>query len=394
MKTYRIIINFIFITLIFSLLSCGGTKNPENIGGEEEQLPEDIVELRADQAELAGIELGSIEMKNLGGTLKVNGFVDLAPQNLASVCMPLGGFVKSTYLVPGEAVGRGEVLAVVESQEYVDLQENYLEAKNRLEYAEAEYKRHSELYREDVYSEKNLQQVTSDYKTLKAKVKALEEKLKLVGANPAELHEDDISNSLEIKSPISGYVRKVNINTGRYVAPADELFEIFNNDNLLLELTLFDKDADKVEEGQKIRFYINNETEEHEAVIYQTGKSINDDKTYSVHAKVTGLCKNVLPGMYVYAIIGISGEQVTAVPSDAVVSFDDRDYIFVWEKEKEESGSPFTEYRMVEITKGAADGGYTGISLPAGFDISVARVVIRGAYNLLSAKKNAGEMAC
>ncbi|MFN8211868.1 MAG: hypothetical protein U0T33_13010 [Bacteroidales bacterium] len=48
----------------------------------------------------------------------------------------------------------------------MNIEQEYLETRNKLEYAEAEYKRHSELFKEDVYSEKNLQQVTSDYKSL------------------------------------------------------------------------------------------------------------------------------------------------------------------------------------------------------------------------------------
>jgi cobalt-zinc-cadmium efflux system membrane fusion protein len=34
------------------------------------------------------------------------------------------------------------------------------------------------------------------------------------------------------------------------------------------------------------------------------------------------------------------------------------------------------------------------VILPEGFNIQTAKVVIKGAYNLLSAKKNAGEMSC
>jgi cobalt-zinc-cadmium efflux system membrane fusion protein len=149
-----------------------------------------------------------------------------------------------------------------------------------------------------------------------------------------------------------------------------------------------------VSAGQKIRFFINNETEQHDAVIYQTGRSVNADKTYKVYATVTGTCKNVLPGMYVNAIIEASTKQVTALPSEAVVSFDDKEYIFVFDKNKNENGKQITEYRMVQVHKGITDGGYTEIILPEGFDMKTAKVVIRGAYNLLSAKKNAGEMAC
>jgi membrane fusion protein, heavy metal efflux system len=394
MKKYNIIIAVLVSAFFVTLISCnGGTKGAADVK-KEEVIPEDIVEMRADQIKLAHIETGNIEMHSLSGKLKVSGIVSVAPQNLATVCMPMGGFVKSTTLMPGNVVHKGQVLAVLENQEYVDIQQNYLEAKNKFEFAEGEFKRHTELYKNDVYSQQNLQQVTSDYKTLKAQVRALEQKLALIGIDPATLHEDDISSSVSVIAPISGFLKTVNVNIGKFVAPADVLFEIVNSDKLFLELTLFEKDADKVSEGQRINFFINNETEQHEAVIYQTGKSISNDKTYKVYASVNGACKNVLPGMYVNAIIETSGSQVTALPSDAIVSFDDKDYIFIFDKNKEEDGKAFTEYRIVEVQKGVTDGGLTEVILPEGFNITSAKVVLKGAYNLLSAKKNAGEMAC
>ena len=394
MKKYKLLTSVLLSASFFALVSCnGGTKSNAEINVAE-VLPEDIVELRADQIKLAGIETGTIEMRSLSGKLKVSGIVAVAPQNLATVCMPMGGFVKSTSLMPGNVVSKGQTLAILENQEFVDIQQNYLEAKNKFEFAEADFKRHSELYKNDVYSEQNVLQVTSDYKNLKAQVKALEQKLAMIGINPANLHEDNISSSVKVISPISGFVKAVNINIGKFVASADIMFEIVNSDKLFLELTLFEKDADKVATGQKIKFFINNETEQHEAVIYQTGKSISDDKTYKVYASVPRVCKNVLPGMYVNAMIETSGNKVTALPSDAIVSFDDKDYIFIFDKNKEEAGKPFTEYRMIEIHKGVTDGGFIEVILPEGFNIQTAKVVIKGAYNLLSAKKNAGEMSC
>ena len=394
MTKFNCIKHFFLLGLVMSLFSCNRGDRTAVEATAAEVLPEDIVELRADQIKLANIELGAVEIRSLGNTIKANGIISVAPRNQATVCMPLGGFVKSTNLFPGDGVTKGQTLAVIENQDFVDIQQNYLEAKNRLVFAEAEYKRHTDLFNDDVYSEKNLQQVTVEYKNLKAQVKSLEQKLLLIGINPGDLREDNISSSVNLTSPIKGFLKSVNVNIGKYVSPTDVLFEIVNSDKLFLELTLFEKDADKVAEGQKVRFYINNESEGHEAVITQTGKSVSDDKTFSVYATVISSCKNLLPGMYVNAFIEESVVKVIALPSEAVVSFDDKDYIFIYEREKEEAGNPFTEYRMIEVRKGVTSSGYTGIIVPDGIDINAAKVVIKGAYNLLSAKKNAGEMAC
>jgi len=371
-----------------------GHKEGEAEEGEHEELPEDIVELNAEQIKLAGVQLGKVEMRQVSGVIKANGIVTTAPQNSASVSVPLGGFVKSSNLLPGNAVSKGQTLAIIENTEFVDLQQNYLDIKNKYEFAEAEYKRHTELYKDNVYSEKNLQQTTSEYRSLKAQLKGIGQKLRVIGVNPSTLTEENISATIALVSPIRGYVKTANLSMGKYVSPTDVLFEIVGTDNLLLELSLFEKDANTVSVGQFAHFTINNETHEHKAKIYQVGKSINTDKTYKVYATVQQPCNNVMPGMYVLAHIDKTDKQVTSVPADAVVSFDNKYYILAFEKDKEEGGKPFTEYRFIEITKGDTNDGFTEIQLPAGFDIQNTKIVTKGAYKLLSAKKNAGEMTC
>ena len=362
--------------------------------GEVEVLPEDIVELRDDQIKLAGIQLGKIEMRQVSGVIKANGFVTNAPQNSASVSVPLGGFIKTSNLLPGSAVSKGQTLAIIQNTEFVDLQQSYLDIKNKYEFAEAEYKRHTELYKDDVYSEKNVQQITSEYRSLKAQLKGVGQKLQVIGINPATLTEEAISATIKLVSPISGYVKTANISMGKYVSPTDVLFEIVGTDNLLLELSLFEKDANTISIGQFAHFTINNDAHEHKAVIYQVGKSINADKIYKVYATIQQPCNNVLPGMYVLAHIEKTNKQLPSVPADAVVSFDNKYFIFAFEKDKEEDGKPFTEYRFIEVTKGDTNDGFTEIQLPENFDIKNVKIVTKGAYKLLSAKKNAGEMTC
>ncbi len=392
MSKYRFLKSALFAFFLLSMMACSG--NQSTAEKEDENLPDDIVELRNDQIKLANIELGTIEERALAGSLKVSGIVAVAPNDLATVSAPMGGFIKSTNLVAGNSLTKGQVLALIENQAFVDLQQSYLEAKNKFEFANSEYQRHTQLYKDDVYSQQNLQEVTANYKNLKVQMRALEQKLALLGINPANLHDDDISSALPLVSPISGFIKSVNINLGKSVTSTDILFEIINTSSLFIELTLFEKDASLVSIGQKINFFVNNETDVHQAQITQTGKSINADKTFKVYASVSATCPNLMPGMYVNALIQTTPTTAQAVPSNAIVSFNDKDYIFLFERTKTENGKPFTEYRMVEIQKGLVSDGYTQITLPANINIKNIKIVVQGAYNLLSAKKNAGEMSC
>jgi membrane fusion protein, heavy metal efflux system len=393
MKKYLKLNSLALPVILSTLLSCsGGNKNSSQAPAEI--LPDDIVEMKADQARMAEIVTGKVEMHEISGRIRVNGLVTVPPQSSATICAPLGGFVKSINLLPGSFVSKGQTLAVIENQDFVDLQESYLEARNKYEFATADFDRHSELYINDVYSKQNLQQVTTDYKVLKAQVNALQQKLAMIGIDYKALNEENISRLLPVTAPISGTIKSVNVNSGRYVTPSDVMFEIINSDKLLLELTMFEKDVDKVTAGQKIQFQINNEQEEHDAVIYQTGKQINADRTYRVYANVISKCSNLLPGMYVNALIQTSSVNATSLPSEAIVSFDDKNYIFIYYRDKIENGNEVTEYKMVEVKKGENDKEFTQVILPPDFDTSSSKVVIKGAYNLLSAKKNSGEMAC
>jgi len=386
MKKYSLI-------LLIALISCNGGKKAD-IAIPAEVIPENIVEMRSDQIKLANIQTGALELRSMSGTLKVNGVVAVAPNSMATVSAPMGGYIKSTNLMPGKPVRKGQVLAIIENPEFIDLQQNYLEVKSKFEFAEADFNRQSDLYKSDATSQKNMQQVTSDYKILKAQMRAMEQKLRLIGIQASKLTADNITSTANVVSPISGFLKAVNVSIGKSVSPTDVLFELVNSDQLFLELTLFEKDANKVANGQHLHFLINDETEEHEATIYQTAKSINADKNYKVYATVNGKCKNLLPGTYVNATIEVSGQKVTALPSEAVVSFEDKSYIFLFDKDKTEGGKAFTEYRMVEVQKGVSEGGFVEVILPAGMEAKGLKVVVEGAYNLLSAKKNAGEMAC
>lgn len=387
-----------FSLLIFSFIfvRCNGKSSSDaEQNKEHEVLPPNTVEMNNSQYKVAGIELGKVEYKSMNNLLKVNGLINVPPQNLVSISFCMGGFVKSTDLVQGSPVSKGQLLAVIENTEFIELQQNYLESKNKLEYAEADYNRQKDLNKENISSAKVYQLAISEYKNLKTKVAALKQKLEMIGIDAKQLQEEKITSSVSIISPINGYVKTVNINIGKYVNPTDVMFEIVNNQKLTLELTFFEKEIENISIGQKVRFSLPNKAgKEQTAVIYQVGKTVSDDKTIKAYASVDNEDKNLLPGMYVNALIETSNSSATALPSESVLTFDDKHYIFIYKDKRIENGKEVTDFLMIEVKRGITTNGFTEIILPATFDIEKTNVVIKGAYNLLSALKNAGNMAC
>ena len=182
MKKLIIILQTVF--LIISIISCQNKQKQEEHDHAEEShevLPPDIVELNADQVKMGDIQFDSIRNMNLGSDLSVNGIINVPPQNLVYICLPLGGFIKSINIIPGKAVKKGQVLATVENPEFIQLQQDYFENLSKLEYTEADYNRQKELYTQNASSAKNFQLVSSEYKSIKAKVNAIEQKLTMVG---------------------------------------------------------------------------------------------------------------------------------------------------------------------------------------------------------------------
>ncbi len=391
MKKIRIMLAFL---VLISLIACNSKKKVEETN-EHEVIPPNSVELTADQIKTAGIQLGSTEIRDIGKTLEVNGTVNVTPQNIASVCCPLGGFVKQTKMLAGSLVSKGEIIAWIENIEFVNLQQDYFETKAKYEYAELEYNRQKELYNSNASSAKVSQLTESEYKTLKAKLNALIQKLSMLGINVLKLKEDNISGVLPLISPISGYVKTVNVNIGKYVNPTDVLFEIVNTKNQILELVLFEKDISKVSKGEKLHFFPTNyPNNQYNATVYQVGKVLDNDKTVKVYANINNPDNKLYAGMFVNAKIETGDNKVLALPSEAVVQFDEKFFIFAFNGKRMENDKEVTFYEVIEIKKGSERDGYTEIILPEGTDLSQRKIVIKGAYAILSALHNAGEMSC
>jgi len=395
MKTllYKIILVIIASCL---LVSCG-TKT-EVV--EEENHPEEegTVEFTQAQFKNSGIEFGKVEMKNLSSVIAVNGVLDVPPQNMVSVSALMGGFIESTELLQGMRVKKGQVIATIQNPDFIQIQSQYLENKQKLKYLELEYKRQEELSKENVAATKTFQQVSSEYNSLLATIGALEERLRILNIDPNTLTQSNIRSIVNIYAPISGYVTVVNVNIGRFVNPQDVICEIVDTDHLHAELTVFEKDITKIKKGQKIRFVLVNESnKERTASVYLINHQISQERTVRVHAHLDQEDPTLMPNMYLKALIEISDHKTTALLDQAIVNSGGKDYIFI--KAEKENHDHKTEenhekefiFKAIEIQKGVSENGYTEVILPQGFEIDHTEVVIKGAYDLLSKMNNSEE---
>ncbi len=329
----------------------------------------------------AGIVLGKIEQKQVSSTLKVNGKIDVPPQNMVSISVPLGGYLKSTNLLPGMHVNKGEIIATIEDQQYIQLQQDLLIAKAQFSSIESEYQRQLELNKTKTTSDKIFEQTKANYLTQKITIKSLTEKLKLIGINPDNLNENSISKSINIYSPINGFTSKVNANIGKYINPSEVLFELVNPSDIHLNLNVYEKDINKLFIGQKLVAFNNVHPEiQHKCQVLLISKDLNQNGSTEVHCHFDDYDKSLIPGMYMNAEIEIKNNIASVLPENAVVRFEGKQFIFEVLGDK--------QFNMIEIEVGNIENGWIEIITV----ISPSKqIVTEGAYNLLMTLKNKAE---
>lgn len=322
------------LILLVMLVACSKTREKTPEEQHEETEPSELQEVTLTKEQFNNLEIktGVIEKKSVNGILKVSGKLDVPPQNLVSVSAPIGGFLRSTEMLEGMYVRKGQVIAVIEHPEIVQLQQDYVEAKSKFDYLEQELKRQQELNKENVNSAKTLQHTQSEFSIVQARYKAFEEKMRIAGISTERVLNGHISGSISVVSPINGYVTKVNVNIGKMINQQDVMFEIVDTEHLHAELTVFEKDIIHIKEGQRVRFTLaNNPDNELTASVHLIGRAFDETRSVRIHCHLDKEDKELLPGMFINAIIELDGAKVDAVPTEAIVRENGKEYIFIEE---------------------------------------------------------------
>lgn len=366
--------------LVLVMAGCNTKEIPSDAGVEV--AASNIVSLSKSQSASFKVTLGGFEKRQIASIVKATGVIEVPPQNIVSVAVPLGGYLKSTQLLPGLQLRKGELIAMLEGQEYIQLQEDYLVTKAKLEVAEAEYQRQYELNQSKASSDKVLQQAKGTFQSLKIALSALGQKLKLININPQTLNEENLSNHINLYSPFDGFVSKVNVNIGKYITPADVMFELINPEDIHLNLKVFEKDLIRLSIGQKLVAYNNsNPSMRYSCEVILISRDISMDRTAEVHCHFENYDKSLVPGMYMNAEVEVNGNEVITIPENAIVNFQGVNYLFV----ANEDGT----YEMKEAVVGEIENGWAEIKNSSAFGAS--KMVIEGAYQLLMSLKNKSE---
>ena len=123
-----------------------------------------------------------------------------------------------------------------------------------------DFERKAVLFKDSVTSAKDYEEAEAAFLVANATVRGLRTKLALLNIDISSVESGKFISAIPIRSPINGFIKHIDINMGKYVKPEDEMFEIVDNEHIHIDLMVYEKDLDKVKNGQKVIFSLTNKS--------------------------------------------------------------------------------------------------------------------------------------
>jgi cobalt-zinc-cadmium efflux system membrane fusion protein len=357
------IINLNRIVLLSSLLLIGAcntneTKQEDTHTEHTEGTMTDVM-LTPQQYNALQMQADTLQVRTMSGYIEANGTLEVPPQNEAEITTAVGANVVSIEVIEGDKVAKGETVAFLSHPNIIQIQTDYLNAYSNSEFLEKDYLRQKKLYDAGVGSGANFEKAEANFKASKAKTNGLKAQLRQLNISATGIENGTIYQRIALRSPIEGFVQKVEVKTGQYVEPQTPLFEVVNTHHVHADLMVFEKDVHQLKIGQKVSFNIQSMPgKELTAEIYSIGKTFEQEtKALHVHAEIENKESNLIPGMYIQGRIEANATQLTAIPESAIIEDAGKHYIFSVEKEGED-----WSLKPIEVITGTTDGNWTAIS--------------------------------
>ncbi len=196
------------------------------------------------------------------------GTITAAPQGRAVIQSPQAGKIVSLRVAPGQRVGRGQVVAVIEQQVDAGTQISILSQSNivnaEYEAAKAQYERLKAI--EDIAAKKDVTEA-------KARFESARRNKALFDANTGR--NTGSSKAITLTSPVSGVVGTFNYAIGAVVSGGETLFEVTNLEQVFVEAQVFTEDVTKMKSATSFTTASNTDTTIYKLKLQSTAQSVN-----------------------------------------------------------------------------------------------------------------------
>lgn len=337
---------------------------------EHEEVDFDHIPLTAKQVSTVDLKMGEAVEREMDATIEAKGSLVLRAQAMGDVASLMGGIVKSIFVKEGQLVHRGQVVATVENTDVVSLQREYYSAAKECELAKADLERQLLLSKQGAGVKRTLQQTRKDYQVAHANLLGIGRQLAQMGISTSAVAKGKFTTAFPLRAPISGVVSQLTASLGSYADMQTPLMKIRNTQAVECDLNVFEKDLAKVKVGNRVTFSLTNQPGvKLSGTVYGMNQYFNDgSKSVAVHVKMddaslkTSRINHIklFDGMYVSGQIATGSQRCLALPSEAIVSTDGKQYVFALNGEPKKGEYSFSRH---EVSTGVTDGGFTEVKL-------------------------------
>lgn len=241
------------------------------------------------------------------------------------------GLIVRVNVPQGVTVGRGEVMAEIDSIALVDLERALVDAQSVLTLAASKMTRDDALLREGVIAKMRWQETKSDYDRAHATLRAAEQALLASGLSSEEIQQlrsgRAITGRYRVVSPTDGVVLERMAIVGQRIDSLVPLFRVGKLDELWLEVDMPQERLGEAQRGDLIAI----ETPRAAARIIEIGQNVNpQSQTALIRARIVEGASALRPGMQVNVqLMHRSSDHIVRVPLSALFSHTGRQYVFV-----------------------------------------------------------------
>ena len=329
-------------------------EHPEGKADEHSEGKEPVegFKLTTDERQNIGLKIVVADLRPIESVVRLAGIVKPHPDKEAQVSSRVSGKIVGLFAKTGDPVQKGQRLAEVQSAEIQKLQVDLLQAENRLVLHKAELDRVQRLVESKIAAQKELIAAQNQHQAGLNEIEGLEKQLVLLGLPESAVKktraEKTIAN-FSIFAPISGAVAERSVVLGEAVEPNKVIFKILDPSILFVEGSAFEEALPQLKIGQTVRIRLASYPKDlFTGKITRFSPAISPEKrTLQLWAEVPNRGGKLRPNLAAEMDVVVGGgQEVLAVPSEALITTEGESFVFV-----EEKGS----FRRADVILGARD---------------------------------------
>ncbi|MBY8933377.1 efflux RND transporter periplasmic adaptor subunit [Pseudomonas fluorescens] len=329
----------------------------EGAAAEGEHGEEGHIELSTEQITAAGIQLAEAKPQNISRGLPFPGEVRFDEDRTAHVVPRVPGVVEAVAVNLGQTVKKGQLLAVIASQQISDQRSEQAAAQRRLALARTTYEREKKLWQDKISAEQDFLQARQALQEAEIALSNAQQKISVLSGSVVATG----GNRYELRAPFDGVVVEKHLTPGEVVDETTAAFTLSDLSRVWVTFGVSPKDLNKVQVGKAVTVSAPELNAEVVGSVAYVGSLLGEQtRTATVRVTLENPQGSWRPGLFVTALVATdSREARVAVPESAIQTVEDKSTVFVrtddgFEARAVELGSRAGGH--VEITQGLEPG--------------------------------------